>query len=89
MKRWTVRKRDGAWQAWDTQNFLRYASTDWNLTLSFALMGVFDKRRRGIFAPMVPLAFDAETSEEFRRALRDAIQDRIEDYKEDGEDTET
>ncbi len=87
MKRWSVRKQDGAWQAWDTTGFLRYASTSWANTLAFASMGVHDRRRAGFFAPTAPQAWDAETSEEFRQALRDAIQDRIERYKEDGEES--
>lgn len=88
MRKWRVAKQDGAWQAWDTQGFLRYASNDFHLTLLFAFMGVFDKRRRGVFAPQTPEAWDAETSDELREALRRAIEMRIEEYKKnDGEDT--
>ena len=74
MRKWRVFKRDGAWQACDTTGFLRYASTSWAKTFAFALMGVDDRRRAGFFAPVHPRTFDADTTEEFREALRRALE---------------
>lgn len=76
MKKWRVAKRDGCWQACDTTGFLRYASTSWEAALSFALLGVYDRRRAGFMVPLYPQSFDAETSEELRQAIWEAIQNR-------------
>lgn len=39
MNRWSVRKRDGVWQAFDDDGDVRFASSDWFQALTFALIG--------------------------------------------------
>ena len=36
---WSVRKRDGVWQAFDREGDARYASSDWWSVLTFACLG--------------------------------------------------
>ena len=38
-RRWKVRKRDGAWQAFDPDGLLRYAASEWRLVMAFVAMG--------------------------------------------------
>ena len=38
--RWRVQKLDGVWQAFDEDGNLRYASTDWQTVVCFALLGL-------------------------------------------------
>ena len=38
-RKWSVKKRDGAWQAFDEDGDVRYASTDWLKVTTFALIG--------------------------------------------------
>ncbi len=39
-RRWTVRKLDGAWQAFDPDGNLRYAADDWRVVYGFAILGL-------------------------------------------------
>ncbi|MEN6546783.1 MAG: hypothetical protein ABFE07_12165 [Armatimonadia bacterium] len=41
--KWSVRKREGVWQAMDSVGKLRYAALDWGAVVSFALMGYFEE----------------------------------------------
>lgn len=39
MSKWTVRKRDGAWQAYDPFGKPLYASTSWDSAVMYAMIG--------------------------------------------------
>jgi hypothetical protein len=39
-RKWSVRKLDGAWQAFDPDGNLRYAGSDWWTVYAFARLGL-------------------------------------------------
>jgi hypothetical protein len=41
--KWTVRKRDGVWQAFDWEGKVRFASESWQRVVTFALLGYYEE----------------------------------------------